>query len=117
MAMPAGAGTSVVIRLELDKELGSFGQIATAIGESGGDIVAVDMTRPGKKTTVQDVTVNVADTTQGDLIVTALNKLSGVNVLQVSDQTFLLHLGGKIEVTPKMPIKNRDDLSRVYTPA
>src|SRR5205085_6655861 len=29
---------------------------------------------------------------------------------------FLIHLGGKIEVTPKIALKNRDELSRAYTP-
>ncbi|HZG86124.1 NAD-dependent malic enzyme [Paenibacillus sp.] len=116
MAIPANASTTIVLRLEIEKEKASFGHIATAIGEAGGDIVAVDVNRPGKTTTVRDITVNVADALQTKAIVEVLRALDGVTVLQVSDQTFLLHLGGKIEVTPKIAIKTRDDLSRVYTP-
>jgi malate dehydrogenase (oxaloacetate-decarboxylating) len=116
MAMPSSASTNIVLRLEIDKEQMTFGQIATAIGAAGGDIVAVDVNRTEKTTIVRDITVNIIETLHGELIVSALSKLPGVKVLQVSDQTFLLHLGGKIEVTPKMTIKSRDDLSRVYTP-
>ncbi|WP_199615335.1 NAD-dependent malic enzyme [Paenibacillus alkalitolerans] len=116
MATPAAASTNIVLRLEIDKEKMTFGQIATAIGDAGGDIVAVDLNRAGKTTTVRDITVNILDTLSREKIVSVLKLLDGVKVLQVSDQTFLAHLGGKIEVTPKMTIKTRDDLSRVYTP-
>ncbi|WP_068773970.1 NAD-dependent malic enzyme [Paenibacillus sp. FJAT-26967] len=109
-------GTSIILRLEIVKERTNFGQIATTIGDAGGDVVAIDVNRSTKTTTVRDVTVNVSDQTQHDAIIKALNALDGVKVVNVSDQTFLLHLGGKIETTPKIPIKNRDDLSRVYTP-
>lgn len=116
MAMPATASTNIVLRLEMDKDSTTFGRIATVIGASGGDIVAVDVSGTSKTTTIRDLTVNIVEAHRKELIVSALNKLPGVHVLQVSDQTFLMHLGGKIEVTPKMTIKTRDDLSRVYTP-
>ncbi|XEC93333.1 NAD-dependent malic enzyme [Paenibacillus tarimensis] len=116
MAIHAAASTSIVLRLELDEQSATFGRIATAIGEAGGDIVGVDVSGAGKKTTIRDLTVNITEAYRKELIVDVLNKLPGVRVLQVSDQTFLMHLGGKIEVTPKIAIKTRDDLSRVYTP-
>lgn len=112
----AGAGTSIILRLDMYKELVTFAQIAAAIGDAGGDIVAIDVNRITKTKTTRDITVNVTDQLQTDAIIKALSKLNGVKVVNVSDQTFLLHLGGKIETTPKIPIKNRDDLSRVYTP-
>ncbi|MDV3431001.1 NAD-dependent malic enzyme [Paenibacillus larvae] len=116
MAGFAGAGTSIILRLDMYKELVTFAQIAAAIGDAGGDIVAIDVNRITKIKTTRDITVNVTDQLQTDAIIKALSKLNGVKVVNVSDQTFLLHLGGKIETTPKIPIKNRDDLSRVYTP-
>ncbi|BBH18666.1 malate oxidoreductase [Paenibacillus baekrokdamisoli] len=116
MSIPTGANTNMILRLELDKEIASFGNIATAIGDSGGDIVATDVVRTEKKSTVRDITFSVYDQKHSDLIVEAVGKLPGVKVVHVSDQTFLLHLGGKIEMATKFPIKNRDDLSRVYTP-
>ncbi|MFC5472122.1 NAD-dependent malic enzyme [Cohnella suwonensis] len=116
MSIPSGANTSIILRLELDKEAASFGRIATAISDTGGDIIAIDVVRTEKTTTVRDITVNVRDNKHSELISATISKLSGVTVIHVSDQTFLLHLGGKIEMSPKYPIKNRDDLSRVYTP-
>lgn len=110
------ASTTIVIRLEQDKQQISFGQIATAIGEAGGDVTGVDVIRSGKMTTTRDITVQLTDASLTDDMVTKLKQLAGVEVIHVSDSTFLIHLGGKIEVTAKMPIKNRDDLSRVYTP-
>jgi malate dehydrogenase (oxaloacetate-decarboxylating) len=116
MSIPSGASTSIVLRLEMDKEKVSFGQIATTISDAGGDIVAIDVIRAGKQITIRDVTVHLFDPLHSTRIVDRLGQLPGVKVINVSDQTFLLHLGGKIEITPKVPIKNRDDLSRVYTP-
>jgi malate dehydrogenase (oxaloacetate-decarboxylating) len=116
MSIPSGAHTSIILRLEIHKETASFAEIATAIGDAGGDIVAIDVNRSDKETTVRDITVNVYDQKHTELIVQTVNNVRGVKVLHVSDQTFLLHIGGKIETTPKTPIKNRDDLSRVYTP-
>lgn len=113
MAMSRTASSHIVIRVEMDKDTTSFGRVATAIGEAGGDIIAVDVSGTGKHFNIRDITVNIADTNR---IIAVLGKLPGVRVMQVSDQTFLVHLGGKIEITPKMTIKTRDDLSRVYTP-
>jgi malate dehydrogenase (oxaloacetate-decarboxylating) len=116
MSMPSGANTSIILRLELNKETASFGGIATAISDTGGDIVAIDVVRTERNSTTRDITINVYDQKHTDLIVETIKRLNGVRVVHVSDQTFLLHLGGKIEMNPKYPIKNRDDLSRVYTP-
>jgi malate dehydrogenase (oxaloacetate-decarboxylating) len=116
MSMPSGANTSIILRLELNKETASFGGIATAISDTGGDIVAIDVVRTERNSTTRDITINVYDQKHTDLIVETIKSLNGVRVVHVSDQTFLLHLGGKIEMNPKYPIKNRDDLSRVYTP-
>lgn len=116
MTGTANGSTSIVIRLEIAKDLVSFGQIATAIGDAGGDVVAIDVAQSSKAMTIRDITVHISDHQQSDLIVSAVSKLPGIQVIHVSDQTFLVHLGGKIETVPKVPIKNRDDLSRVYTP-
>ncbi|MEB3101966.1 NAD-dependent malic enzyme [Ferviditalea candida] len=116
MAVPTGASTSIILRLEINLEEVSFGKIAAAVSDGGGDIVAVDMIQPGKNSTIRDITVNVYDQSHSNRIVRLVEEIPGVKVINVSDQTFLLHIGGKIEIQPKMPIKNRNDLSRVYTP-
>lgn len=114
MAVYAGS-TTIIIRLEMDKRTMTFGQIITAIGEAGGEIHAVDVSGIANQTIVYDMTINV-NPAESSSIAAKLNKLAGVKVINVSDQTMLMHLGGKIEITPKLRIKNRDDLSRVYTP-
>lgn len=108
-------GTSMIIRIEMDKTAITFGEVATVISNAGGDVIAIDVIRAGQHTTVRDITVNVADA-ESRKVVSALEFMPGVKVIHVSDATFLAHIGGKIEVQPKTPIKNRDDLSKVYTP-
>ncbi len=114
MTLPAGTSASVILRVELTSD--SFGRLASAITDAGGDIVAVDVIRAGKHGSVRDITVNITDPVHNSLIHAAVHRTAGAKLINVSDQTFLMHLGGKIEITAKMPIKNRDDLSRVYTP-
>ncbi|WP_425342820.1 NAD-dependent malic enzyme [Paenibacillus sediminis] len=106
----------MIVRLEIDHSKITFGEIATTIGKSGGDIIALDVIRAGKSKTIRDITFKVQDALVTQTIVEALGKLGGVKVVNISDKTFLMHLGGKIEIAPKVPIKNRDDLSHVYTP-
>jgi malate dehydrogenase (oxaloacetate-decarboxylating) len=107
---------TITLRLEIENQVGMFGKIATAIGEVGGDVGAVDIVRVGKGVIVRDITVNARDEEHEKVIVDAVRKIEGVRVLHVSDRTFLLHHGGKIEIHNKVPVKNRNDLSRVYTP-
>ncbi|MFD0693419.1 NAD-dependent malic enzyme [Paenibacillus sp. GCM10027628] len=116
MSVSSGASTYMIFRLQIDKELTSLGDIAAAIENTGGDIVGIDVISSGRTSTVRDITVNVFDPSHSLLIGDTLQKLNGVKVINVSDRTFLVHLGGKIEIAPKIPVKNRDDLSRVYTP-
>ncbi|QSF46916.1 NAD-dependent malic enzyme [Paenibacillus tianjinensis] len=107
--------TTMIIRLEIRKSVASFGDVASALAAAGGDIVAIDVIRAGKELTIRDITVNVQDAANEEIL-TVLSTLPGIKVINVSDRTFLAHIGGKIEITPKMPIKNREDLSLVYTP-
>ncbi|MBX6394422.1 MAG: NAD-dependent malic enzyme [Alicyclobacillaceae bacterium] len=116
MAIQPSAGLSLILRLELENSTSTFGRLATTIGNAGGDIIAVDLISAGKQTVVRDITVNVYDQAHGKKLVAALGALPGVKVINVSDRTFLMHLGGKVEVNPRVPVKNRDDLSMVYTP-
>jgi len=109
-------GYSITIRLEIINQVGMFGKVATAIGEIGGDIGAVDIVRAGKGFIIRDFTVNARDEMHEKDIIEAVKKIEGVRVIHVTDRTFLLHQGGKIEIHNKVPVKNRNDLSRVYTP-
>src|SRR6266511_4485063 len=110
------ASFSATLRVHLDDRPGAFADLARAIGDAGGLLGAIDLVRvePGKK--VRDVTVMAGDADHTDTIVAAARAVHGVEVEHVSDRTFLMHLGGKIEVNAKTPLKTRDDLSMAYTP-
>lgn len=109
-------GKSIILRLEIDTNRIRFSDIVTAITDEGGDLVAIDVIQTKQELSIRDLTVNVADTLYTSKIVDKVKQLGGVKLVNVSDRTFLLHLGGKIETKLKTPIQNRDDLSRVYTP-
>ncbi|MFI5389127.1 MAG: NAD-dependent malic enzyme [Candidatus Eremiobacterales bacterium] len=104
------------MRIEMSNSPGAFGQLASAIGDAGGVIAAVDMRSVTKTHVVRDFTVNVTSDVVGKSVREAVESIEGVRVISVSDSTFLAHLGGKIRIEPKIPVKTRQDLSTVYTP-
>jgi len=110
------ASFSATLRAHLEDRPGAFADLARAIGDAGGLLGAIDLVRVERGKKVRDVTVLAGDADHMDRIVAAARAVSGVDVEHVSDRTFLIHLGGKIEVTPKSPLKTRDDLSMAYTP-
>ncbi len=110
------ASFSATLRVRLENLPGSFASVARVIGEAGGLLGAIDLVRVERGIKVRDVTVLAEDAAHIDRIGDAVQALEGVEVEHVSDRTFLLHLGGKLEVNPKAPIRTRDDLSMAYTP-
>jgi malate dehydrogenase (oxaloacetate-decarboxylating) len=114
--MHPSASFSATVRVRLDDSPGSFARFAAALGEAGASLGAIDIVRVERLKKVRDVTVLAADATHLEAVVAAVEHVDGVEVLHVSDRTFLMHLGGKIEVVPRTPVKTRDDLSMAYTP-
>ena len=110
------ASFSATLRVDLDDRPGAFADLAHAIGDAGGNLGAIDLVRVESGKKVRDVTVDAASADHIESIVAAVRTLAGVEVEHVSDRTFLLHLGGKIEMASKAPLKTRDDLSMAYTP-
>ncbi len=107
---------TLIMRIEMPNENGAFGTLANAIGDAGGDIAAVDMRSVSKTRVVRDVTINVSSDVIATEVRKAIERLPGFSIVSSSDSTFLAHLGGKIAVEPKLPVKTRKDLSTVYTP-
>jgi malate dehydrogenase (oxaloacetate-decarboxylating) len=110
------AGFSITVRVSVPADAAAIGRLTTAVGEAGGIVTAVDVVDSDPVSVVVDLTCDTADTTHADQVVDILEELPGVDVRKVSDRTFLLHLGGKIEVNSKVSLRNRDELSRAYTP-
>ncbi len=115
MAQPS-ASFSLTLRVRLDDRPGSFADLARAIADAGGLLGAIDLVRVNPSSKTRDVSVLASDDAHAQAIVAACARVGGVEVEQVSDRTFLLHLGGKIAMDSKVPVKTRDDLSMAYTP-
>ncbi|MCD6641133.1 MAG: NAD-dependent malic enzyme [Nocardioides sp.] len=107
---------SITMRLHTAPDHGVVGAVATEISRGGGVVTAIDVSDSRHDRLVVDVTCSAADAEHSQELVAIVEAVQGVKVHHVSDRTFLLHLGGKIEVTSKVPLRNRDDLSMAYTP-
>ncbi len=110
------ASYSLTLRVRIHNQPGKLGEVTTAIGRAGGDIEGIDIVSVGKDFLIRDITVNAASETHDKEIIASLDNVDGVEVVNISDRTFLMHLGGKIEVVSKIPLKTRSDLSMAYTP-
>jgi malate dehydrogenase (oxaloacetate-decarboxylating) len=113
--MPS-AGYSITVRVAMPADASAVGRLTTAVGSAGGVITALDIVESAHDTVVADITTDTADGEHANAVTDALRALEGVEVKKVSDRTFLLHLGGKIEIQSKVSLRTRDDLSRAYTP-
>jgi malate dehydrogenase (oxaloacetate-decarboxylating) len=110
------ASYSITLRLNICNLPGMLGKVTSLIGELGGDIGAIDIAGFEKGSIIRDITVKVRDVEHGEQLVKALEALPNISVVNVSDRTFLMHLGGKIRIANKVPLQTRDDLSMAYTP-
>jgi malate dehydrogenase (oxaloacetate-decarboxylating) len=106
----------LTIRVKLDDAQGILGRITSAIGEAGGIVDAVDLVEADGAHSVRDIVVDASGRDHWARILEAIDAIDGAEVIDTTDRTFLLHVGGKIEQANKHPLKTRDDLSMVYTP-
>lgn len=107
---------SITLRVEIPNVPGSFAKVATAIGKAGGELGAIDLVAATANLKVRDITISTSGSEHARAIVEAVEKVSGVRVVNVSDRVFLMHLGGKITVENKVQLANRQVLSMAYTP-
>jgi malate dehydrogenase (oxaloacetate-decarboxylating) len=110
------AGFSITIRVAVTADASAIGRLTTAVGEAGAVVTALDVVDSDHSRIIADLTCDTADSAHADQVVGSLEAMDGVEVRKVSDRTFLMHLGGKIEVSPKVALRTRDELSRAYTP-
>jgi malate dehydrogenase (oxaloacetate-decarboxylating) len=114
--MNTSPGYAITIRIEGKPEFQPVAEISTIISREGATVTAIDVVDSQLDLVVIDVTCDTVNQEHADKVTAALSASPILNVRKVSDRTFLLHLGGKIEVNSKVPLKTRDDLSRAYTP-
>lgn len=110
------ASNSITIRLKVSQKAGILAHAMAVIAELGGDVGAVDIVKTEGKSTIRDITIDTRGEDHVEDLRKRLSAIDGLELLHISDRTFLMHLGGKIEVCSKSPLKTRDDLSMAYTP-
>src|SRR5947208_10366731 len=98
MSVTPSASYSLTLRVKLSSRAGTLGELTTAIGRAGGDIGAIDIVSASREYVIRDITVNAASSKHGEEIVKAVRDIDGIEIIIISDRTFLMHLGGKIEV-------------------
>jgi malate dehydrogenase (oxaloacetate-decarboxylating) len=106
----------LTIRVRIEDAQGTLGLLTGAIGEAGGTVGAVDLVEMDGPHSLRDIVVDASSQDHWEQILQAMRALQGVEVIDTTDRTFLLHVGGKIEQHNKNPLKTRDDLSMAYTP-
>jgi malate dehydrogenase (oxaloacetate-decarboxylating) len=107
---------SITLRVEIAHQPGMLGKVASAIGGAAGTIGAVDLVQVEGEFTIRDITVDTAEESDWSRLTAAVDALDGARVLDATDRTLQMHVGGKIELQNKSPLKTRDDLSMAYTP-
>ena len=116
MSATPSAQYRLTIRVKIEDAPGTLGILTAAIGDAGGMVGAVDLVEVDGRQSLRDIVVDASGREHWERIIAAIDAFGGVRVIDATDRTFLLHVGGKIEQHNKHPLKTRDDLSMVYTP-
>jgi malate dehydrogenase (oxaloacetate-decarboxylating) len=114
--LPTSAQFSLVLRVRIAQRPGMLGRVAGAIGDAGATIGFVDLVSIDDAYTLRDITIDTGGEEHGRAVVAAVKRVEGAEVVDATDRTFLMHVGGKIEQRNKQPLRTRDDLSMAYTP-
>ena len=110
------ASNSIIVRLKIDNKIGMLASITQTISEEHGIVGAIDLVQPEDGVLVRDISIYTNDQEHSEKIIAAIKNIQGVKFINFSDRTFLVHLGGKIAIQNRIPVKTRDDLSMAYTP-
>ena len=113
---PFNASNSIIVRLKIDNKVGMLASVNRVISEMGGVVGAIDLVGPEDGVLVRDISIFTNDPDHSDKIIESIKKTPGVEFVNFYDRTFLVHLGGKISIRNRIPVKTRDDLSMAYTP-
>lgn len=116
MEILTSPSNSITMRISLPNRPGMFAKVAQAIAEVGGNLGALDIVEVNQKKITRDVTIECRSPEHATQVIEKVKELKDIDVINVSDRVFLLHLGGKIKIENKIPIKDRQSLSMAYTP-
>ena len=101
--------------IRLNSPSGVFSEIATLINNHGGHIGDIKVIESTQKFVTRDVHFS-SNTIQAREIISKLHDLPGTQIIDVQNEVYTTHIGGKIGIKLKTKIKNNKDLSVVYTP-
>ena len=107
---------SFTMRVRIINKPGMLAKALHVIAELRGDPGAIDVVTSAREFKVRDITVNAQDDEHAQAMIEAVRRIKGIEVINVSDRVFLMHLGGKIHIQNKIPLTTRDALSMAYTP-
>src|SRR5688572_12579164 len=116
MPLTPSASFSIILRVKLENQPGMLGDVTSAIGRAGGQIGAIDIIEGAGDFIVRDIAVDARDQRHWDAIIDAIKEVEGVELVEFTDRTLRMHLGGKIAQHNKHSLESRDDLSMAYTP-
>lgn len=107
---------NITIRLQLSNKRGTLAKVLTVIAREGGSLGAIDLVSASHSSVTRELMIRLHNRNHLDALLKSLEQIPEVQIIRVADRVFLKHLGGKIEVKPKRPVSNWEDLSLVYTP-
>ncbi len=118
MAVPTSptAAFQIQVHVRLRNVPGVLGNLATAIGDAGGNIAVVEGFEAKGRAIERSICVNCRDEQHQQRMVAAITEVEGVDLLDWFDATFRMHEGGKIQTEALCSVGDADDLSMAYTP-
>ncbi|MDA8331947.1 MAG: ACT domain-containing protein [Candidatus Dormibacteraeota bacterium] len=104
------------LRVRNDNRPGVLGEVATAIGRAGGNLGDIRTVERGSRNVVRDMDVSTTDLAMLELVLAAIREIPDTHLLDVRDEVLRVHLGGKLQIKPRYPVRSVADLRHVYTP-
>src|SRR5690625_4947494 len=115
MASPS-PGYSIIVKVQAPASFTATSDLTAVVAEAGAAITALDIVDASHESNIINLSCNTTGKLHSQQVREAIEAIDGFEVLSLSDRTFHMHQGGKLQTTSKVNVRNRDDLSRAYTP-
>jgi len=115
MASPS-PGYSIIVKVQAPASFTATSDLTAVVAEAGAAITALDIVDASHESNIINLSCNTTGKLHSQQVRESIEAIDGFEVLSLSDRTFHMHQGGKLQTTSKVNVRNRDDLSRAYTP-
>lgn len=102
---------SFLIRVQLPDIPGTLGAVATALGEIGADILSVDVVERGSGIAIDDLVVELPKGRLPDVLITAAESVTGVEVDAVRPYAGILDTHRELELVEEVAAQPDDGMS------